>query len=72
MKTSKSTHESFFKKTFGMPTGGACCDAFPAEMEQFITCCGMAEMMGKAGCDCGASDDQDKSGSATVEKQEAI
>ncbi len=72
MKTSKSTYEPFFKKTFGMPSSGACCGAFLAAMEQFETCCGMAEMMGKAGCDCGASEDQSEGGSGTAEKSDTI
>lgn len=62
METKKTPKMPFGKKSFDMPAGiSSCCGSFMAEMKQFESCCGMAEMMSKAGCDCGTSPDQDAS-----------
>ncbi len=71
METKKTPKMAFGKKAFGMPADiRSCCSSFMSEMEQFESCCGMAEMMSKAGFECGASTDQDESGSETKEGSE--
>ncbi len=71
METKKTPKMTFGKKAFGMPADiRSCCSSFMDGMENFEACCGMAEMMSKAGCDFGTSPDQEEGDSEAKEESE--
>ena len=71
MKTKNTPKMPFDKKVFRMTAeSSSCCSSFMAEMGKFVSCCGMAEMMDEAGCDCDTSPDQKESDSEAKEESE--